>query len=160
VRYGYRAPEYTDLLDMYGKTRAQGFGEEVKRRIMIGTYVLSAGYYDAYYLKAQKIRRLIAQDFTEAFKQCDVIMGPAAPGTAFKVGEKTADPVSMYLEDLYTIAVNLAGLPGMSIPAGFSNGLPVGLQIIGNYFDEARMLGVGHQYQQTTDWHKRMPEGM
>ena len=160
VRYGYRAPEYTDLLDMYCKTRAQGFGEEVKRRIMIGTYVLSAGYYDAYYLKAQKIRRLIAQDFTEAFKQCDVIMGPAAPGTAFKVGEKTADPVSMYLEDIYTIAVNLAGLPGMSIPAGFSNGLPVGLQIIGNYFDEARMLGVGHQYQQTTDWHKRMPEGM
>jgi len=160
VRYGYRAPEYTDLLDMYCKTRAQGFGEEVKRRIMIGTYVLSAGYYDAYYLKAQKIRRLIAQDFTEAFKQCDVIMGPAAPGTAFKVGEKTADPVSMYLEDLYTIAVNLAGLPGMSIPAGFSNGLPVGLQIIGNYFDEARMLGVGHQYQQTTDWHKRMPEGI
>jgi aspartyl-tRNA(Asn)/glutamyl-tRNA(Gln) amidotransferase subunit A len=160
VRYGYRAPEYTDLLDMYCKTRAQGFGEEVKRRIMIGTYVLSAGYYDAYYLKAQKIRRLIAQDFTEAFKQCDVIMGPAAPGTAFKVGEKTADPVSMYLEDLYTIAVNLAGLPGMSIPAGFSNGLPVGLQIIGNYFDEARMLGVGHQYQQATDWHTRMPEGM
>ncbi|MEZ0247019.1 MAG: Asp-tRNA(Asn)/Glu-tRNA(Gln) amidotransferase subunit GatA [Methylophilaceae bacterium] len=160
VRYGYRAPEYTDLLDMYCKTRAQGFGEEVKRRIMIGTYVLSAGYYDAYYLKAQKIRRLIAQDFTEAFKQCDVIMGPAAPGTAFKVGEKTADPVAMYLEDLYTIAVNLAGLPGMSIPAGFSNGLPVGLQIIGNYFDEARMLGVGHQYQQTTDWHKQMPGGM
>jgi len=160
VRYGYRAPEYTDLLDMYGKTRAQGFGEEVKRRIMIGTYVLSAGYYDAYYLKAQKIRRLIAQDFTEAFKQCDVIMGPAAPGTAFKVGEKTADPVSMYLEDLYTIAVNLAGLPGMSIPAGFSNGLPVGLQIIGNYFDEARMLGVGHQYQQATDWHTRMPGGI
>lgn len=160
VRYGYRAPEYSDLLDMYCKTRAQGFGEEVKRRIMIGTYVLSAGYYDAYYLKAQKIRRLIAQDFTEAFKQCDVIMGPAAPGTAFKVGEKTADPVSMYLEDLYTIAVNLAGLPGMSIPAGFSNGLPVGLQIIGNYFDEARMLNVGHQYQQTTDWHTRMPEGM
>jgi aspartyl-tRNA(Asn)/glutamyl-tRNA(Gln) amidotransferase subunit A len=160
VRYGYRAPEYTDLLDMYSKTRAQGFGDEVKRRIMIGTYVLSAGYYDAYYLKAQKIRRLIAQDFTEAFKQCDVIMGPAAPGTAFKIGEKTADPVAMYLEDLYTIAVNLAGLPGMSIPAGFSNGLPVGLQIIGNYFDEARMLGVGHQYQQATDWHTRMPEGM
>jgi len=160
VRYGYRAPEYSDLLDMYCKTRAQGFGAEVKRRIMIGTYVLSAGYYDAYYLKAQKIRRLIAQDFTEAFKHCDVIMGPAAPGTAFKFGEKTADPVQMYLEDLYTIAVNLAGLPGMSIPAGFSNGLPVGLQIIGNYFDEARMLGVGHQYQQATDWHTRMPEGM
>jgi aspartyl-tRNA(Asn)/glutamyl-tRNA(Gln) amidotransferase subunit A len=160
VRYGYRAPEYDDLLDMYCKTRAQGFGEEVKRRIMIGTYVLSAGYYDAYYLKAQKIRRLIAQDFTEAFKHCDVIMGPAAPGAAFKFGEKTADPVQMYLEDLYTIAVNLAGLPGMSIPAGFSNGLPVGLQIIGNYFDEARMLNVGHQYQQHTDWHTRMPEGM
>jgi aspartyl-tRNA(Asn)/glutamyl-tRNA(Gln) amidotransferase subunit A len=159
VRYGYRAPEYGDLLDMYGKTRAQGFGAEVKRRIMIGTYVLSAGYYDAYYLKAQKIRRLIAQDFTEAFKHCDVIMGPAAPGTAFKFGEKTADPVQMYLEDLYTIAVNLAGLPGMSIPAGFSDGLPVGLQIIGNYFDEARMLNVGHAYQQATDWHLRVPEG-
>ena len=160
VRYGYRAPEYSDLLDMYCKTRAQGFGEEVKRRIMIGTYVLSAGYYDAYYLKAQKIRRLIAQDFIEAFKHCDVIMGPAAPGAAFKFGEKTADPVQMYLEDLYTIAVNLAGLPGMSIPAGLSNGLPVGLQIIGNYFDEARMLNVGHAYQQQTDWHLRMPEGM
>ena len=160
VRYGYRAPEYSDLLDMYCKTRAQGFGEEVKRRIMIGTYVLSAGYYDAYYLKAQKIRRLIALDFIEAFKHCDVIMGPAAPGAAFKFGEKTADPVQMYLEDLYTIAVNLAGLPGMSIPAGFANGLPVGLQIIGNYFDEARMLNVGHAYQQQTDWHLRMPEGM
>jgi aspartyl-tRNA(Asn)/glutamyl-tRNA(Gln) amidotransferase subunit A len=160
VRYGYRAPEYGDLLDMYCKTRAQGFGAEVKRRIMIGTYVLSAGYYDAYYLKAQKIRRLIAQDFTEAFKHCDVIMGPAAPGTAFKFGEKTADPVQMYLEDLYTIAVNLAGLPGMSIPAGFADGLPVGLQIIGNYFDEARMLNVGHAFQQQTDWHLRMPEGM
>jgi aspartyl-tRNA(Asn)/glutamyl-tRNA(Gln) amidotransferase subunit A len=159
VRYGYRAPEYGDLLDMYCKTRAQGFGAEVKRRIMIGTYVLSAGYYDAYYLKAQKIRRLIAQDFTEAFKHCDVIMGPAAPGTAFKFGEKTADPVQMYLEDLYTIAVNLAGLPGMSIPAGFADGLPVGLQIIGNYFDEARMLNVGHAYQQATDWHLRVPEG-
>ena len=159
VRYGYRAPEYGDLLDMYGKTRAHGFGAEVKRRIMIGTYVLSAGYYDAYYLKAQKIRRLIAQDFTEAFKKCDVIMGPAAPGTAFKFGEKTADPVQMYLEDLYTIAVNLAGLPGMSIPAGFADGLPVGLQIIGNYFDEARMLNVGHAYQQHTDWHQRVPEG-
>jgi aspartyl-tRNA(Asn)/glutamyl-tRNA(Gln) amidotransferase subunit A len=160
VRYGYRAPEYTDLLDMYCKTRAQGFGAEVKRRIMIGTYVLSAGYYDAYYLKAQKIRRLIAQDFAEAFKQCDVIMGPAAPGTAFKLGEKTDDPVSMYLQDIYTIAVNLAGLPGMSIPAGFASGLPVGLQIIGNYFDEARMLGIGHAYQQATDWHTRMPDDL
>jgi aspartyl-tRNA(Asn)/glutamyl-tRNA(Gln) amidotransferase subunit A len=160
VRYGYRAPEYSDLLDMYCKTRAQGFGAEVKRRILIGTYVLSAGYYDAYYLKAQKIRRLIAQDFQNAFQQCDVIMGPAAPGTAFKMGEKTDDPVAMYLEDLYTIAVNLAGLPAMSIPAGFSDGLPVGLQIIGNYFDEARMLNVAHAYQQETDWHTRMPEGV
>lgn len=165
VRYGHRAAEYTDLLDMYSKSRAEGFGAEVKRRILIGTYVLSAGYYDAYYLKAQQIRRLIAQDFTEAFKQCDVIMGPAAPGTAFKTGEKTDDPVAMYLEDLYTIAVNLAGLPGMSVPAGFApssegKDLPVGLQIIGNYFDEARMLNVGHAYQQVTDWHTRLPEGI
>jgi aspartyl-tRNA(Asn)/glutamyl-tRNA(Gln) amidotransferase subunit A len=160
VRYGHRAEEYTDLLDMYCKSRAEGFGAEVKRRILIGTYVLSAGYYDAYYLKAQQLRRLIAQDFEQAFQQCDVIMGPAAPGTAFKAGEKVDDPVAMYLEDLYTIAVNLAGLPGMSIPAGFANGLPVGLQIIGNYFDEARMLNVGHAYQQQTDWHLRMPEGM
>ncbi len=160
VRYGHRAAEYTDLMDMYCKTRAEGFGAEVKRRIMVGTYVLSAGYYDAYYLKAQQLRRLIAQDFEQAFKQCDVIMGPAAPGTAFKTGEKTNDPVAMYLEDLYTIAVNLAGLPGMSVPAGFSNGLPVGLQIIGNYFSEARMLNIGHQYQQVTDWHKQMPQGI
>jgi aspartyl-tRNA(Asn)/glutamyl-tRNA(Gln) amidotransferase subunit A len=164
VRYGYRAPEYDDLMDMYCKTRAEGFGEEVKRRILIGTYVLSAGYYDAYYLKAQKIRRLIAQDFEKAFTQCDVIMGPTAPGTAFRAGEKSGDPVSMYLEDLYTIAVNLAGLPGMSIPAGFVDNdgkqLPVGLQIIGNYFDEARMLGIGHAYQRVTDWHARTPEGI
>ncbi len=165
VRYGHRAAEYGDLMDMYCKSRAEGFGAEVKRRILIGTYVLSAGYYDAYYLKAQQIRRLIAQDFTEAFKTCDVIMGPAAPGTAFKSGEKTDDPVAMYLEDLYTIAVNLAGLPGMSVPAGFAASpegkpLPVGLQIIGNYFDEARMLNVGHAYQQVTDWHLQMPEGI
>ncbi len=161
VRYGHRAPEYTDLMDMYKKTRAQGFGAEVKRRILIGTYVLSAGYYDAYYLKAQKLRRLIAQDFTEAFKQCDVIMGPTAPTTAFNIGEKVNDPVSMYLSDIYTIAVNLAGLPGMSIPVGFgANGRPVGLQIIGNYFAEAKMLNVAHQYQQVTDWHTRMPSGI
>lgn len=165
VRYGHRAADYRDLLDMYMKSRAEGFGAEVKRRIMIGTYVLSAGYYDAYYLKAQQIRRLIAQDFVEAFKHCDVIMGPAAPATAFKTGEKTNDPVAMYLEDLYTIAVNLAGLPGMSIPAGFASNsegksLPVGLQIIGNYFDEARMLAVGHAYQLVTDWHSRMPAGI
>lgn len=163
VRYGHRASEYTDLMDMYCKSRAEGFGAEVKRRILIGTYVLSAGYYDAYYLKAQQIRRLIAQDFEEAFKHCDVIMGPATPSTAFKAGEKVDDPVAMYLQDIYTISTNLAGLPGMSIPAGFSAGsdgkaLPVGLQIIGNYFDEARMLNVAHQYQQVTDWHTRMPE--
>lgn len=163
VRYGHRAAEYTDLMDMYCKTRAEGFGAEVKRRILIGTYVLSAGYYDAYYLKAQQIRRLIAQDFVEAFKKCDVIMGPAAPSTAFKAGEKVDDPVAMYLQDIYTISTNLAGLPGMSVPAGFSvsddgKALPVGLQIIGNYFDEARMLNVAHQYQQVTDWHARMPE--
>ncbi|MEN6587232.1 MAG: amidase, partial [Sulfuricella sp.] len=135
-----------------------GFGTEVKRRIMIGTYVLSAGYYDAYYIKAQKLRRLIAQDFEHAFKQCDVIMGPTAPTTAFKLGEKSDDPVSMYLSDIYTIAVNLAGLPGMSVPCGFGdNGLPVGLQIVGNYFAEAKMLNVAHQYQLATDWHVRLP---
>ena len=161
VRYGYRAPDYGDLADMYEKSRAQGFGAEVKRRIMIGTYVLSHGYYDAYYLQAQKIRRLIAQDFVEAFRQCDVIMGPTSPSTAFKLGEKSDDPVQMYLSDIYTIAVNLAGLPGMSIPCGFgANNLPVGLQIIGNYFDEARMLNVAHQYQLATDWHSRAPQGI
>ncbi len=165
VRYGHRAESYTDLMDMYCKSRAEGFGAEVKRRILIGTYVLSAGYYDAYYLKAQQIRRLIAQDFVEAFKQCDVIMGPAAPSTAFKAGEKVDDPVAMYLQDIYTISTNLAGLPGMSVPAGFSTvsdgkALPVGLQIIGNYFDEARMLNVAHQYQQVTDWHTAVPEGL
>ena len=165
VRFGHRAESYTDLMDMYCKSRAEGFGEEVKRRILIGTYVLSAGYYDAYYLKAQQIRRLIAQDFTEAFKKCDVIMGPAAPSTAFKAGEKVDDPVAMYLQDIYTISTNLAGLPGMSVPAGFiqsaeNKPLPVGLQIIGNYFDEARMLNAAHQYQQVTDWHTVMPEGL
>jgi len=166
VRYGYRAPEYTDLADMYEKSRAQGFGEEVKRRIMIGTYVLSHGYYDAYYLQAQKIRRLIAQDFTDAFKQCDVIMGPTSPSTAFNLGEKGDDPVQMYLSDIYTIAVNLAGLPGMSIPCGFGDpgtggpAMPVGLQIIGNYFDEARMLNIAHQYQLATDWHTRCPQAL
>ncbi len=161
VRYGHRAAEYTDLMDMYKRTRAEGFGAEVKRRILIGTYVLSHGYYDAYYIRAQKLRRLIAQDFAEAFKKCDVIMGPTSPTTAFKLGEKSADPVQMYLSDIYTIAVNLAGLPGMSIPCGFDgSGLPVGLQIIGNYFDEARMLNVAHQYQLTADWHQHMPPGM
>ena len=165
VRYGHRTAEYSDLMDMYCKSRAEGFGAEVKRRILIGTYVLSAGYYDAYYLKAQQIRRLIAQDFVEAFKTCDVIMGPAAPSTAFKAGEKVDDPVAMYLQDIYTISTNLAGLPGMSVPAGFAQSddgisLPVGLQIIGNYFDEARMLNIAHQYQQVTDWHTRVPEGL
>jgi aspartyl-tRNA(Asn)/glutamyl-tRNA(Gln) amidotransferase subunit A len=159
VRYGYRAPEYEGLTDMYEKTRAQGFGTEVKRRIMIGTYVLSHGYYDAYYLQAQKIRRIIANDFSEAFKQCDVIMGPTSPSVAFDFGAKSGDPVQMYLNDIYTIAVNLAGLPGMSIPCGFSgDGRPVGLQIVGNYFGEAKMLNVAHQYQQATDWHQRVPE--
>ena len=161
VRYGYRAPEYTNLDDMYCKTRAQGFGAEVKRRILIGAYVLSHGYYDAYYLQAQKIRRLIANDFTEAFKTCDVILGPTAPGTAFKLGEKSGDPVEMYLNDLYTIPANLAGLPGMSLPCGFdSQGLPIGLQLVGNYFSEAKMLNVAHQYQRATDWHSRMPTNL
>ena len=161
VRYGYRTPKYTDLTDMYEKSRAEGFGAEVRRRILIGTYVLSHGYYDAYYIQAQKLRRLIAHDFTEAFRQCDLILGPTAPTTAFKLGEKSADPVEMYLSDIYTIAVNLAGLPGMSLPGGFdSQGLPIGLQLIGNYFDEARMLNVAHQYQLATDWHQRTPEGI
>jgi len=161
VRYGYRAPEYSDLTDLYKNTRAQGFGAEVKRRILIGTYVLSHGYYDAYYIQAQKVRRLIARDFAEAFKRCDVIMGPTSPTTAFKLGEKMDDPVQMYLNDIYTIPANLAGLPGLSIPCGFDDqGLPVGLQIIGNYFAEARMLGVAHQYQQATDWHMKMPPGI
>jgi aspartyl-tRNA(Asn)/glutamyl-tRNA(Gln) amidotransferase subunit A len=161
VRYGYRAPEYSNLDDMYSKTRAQGFGAEVKRRILIGAYVLSHGYYDAYYLQAQKIRRLIADDFNAAFKTCDVILGPTAPGTAFKLGEKSGDPVEMYLNDLYTIPANLAGLPGMSLPCGFdAKGLPIGLQLVGNYFSEAKMLNVAHQYQRATDWHARAPEDL
>jgi aspartyl-tRNA(Asn)/glutamyl-tRNA(Gln) amidotransferase subunit A len=161
VRYGYRAPDYADLNDMYRKSRAQGFGDEVKRRILVGTYVLSHGYYDAYYLQAQKVRRLIARDFAEAFTACDVIACPAAPTVAFPLGEKTSDPVQMYLEDLYTISVNLAGLPGLSVPCGFgAGGLPVGLQLIGDYFDEARMLNVAHQYQLATDWHRRSPPGV
>jgi aspartyl-tRNA(Asn)/glutamyl-tRNA(Gln) amidotransferase subunit A len=160
ARYGYRTAEYDDLLDMYNKTRAEGFGQEVKRRIMIGTYALSAGYYDAYYLKAQKIRRLISQDFSRAFEKCDVIAGPTAPGTAFRFGEKSDDPVAMYLNDIYTISVNLAGLPGMSLPAGMdSHKLPVGLQLIGQYFDESRLLNAAHRYQLATDWHKRRPDG-
>lgn len=158
VRYGYRASDYADLNDMYRKSRAQGFGAEVKRRILIGTYVLSHGYYDAYYIQAQKLRRLIAQDFVEAFTRCDIIMGPTSPTVAFDLGEKSSDPVQMYLSDAYTIAVNLAGLPGMSIPAGFGHkNRPVGLHLVGNYFAEARMLNVAHQYQLVTDWHRRTP---
>ena len=145
---------------MYCRTRAEGFGAEVKRRIMIGTYALSAGYYDAYYLKAQQLRRLIAEDFKQAFESCDVILGPTSPTTAFDLGARTSDPVAMYLSDIYTISVNLAGLPGISIPAGFdSQGLPVGVQLIARYFDEARLLNVAHRYQQVTNWHKRLPEG-
>jgi aspartyl-tRNA(Asn)/glutamyl-tRNA(Gln) amidotransferase subunit A len=158
VRYGHRAERYTDLMDMYRKTRAEGFGAEVKRRILIGTYVLSHGYYDSYYLQAQRIRRLIARDFAEAFRQCDLIVGPAAPSVAFDLAAKRDDPVQMYLDDLYTIPINLAGLPGMSIPCGFGDkGRPVGLQIVGNYFDEARMLSAAHMFQRVTDWHSRMP---
>jgi aspartyl-tRNA(Asn)/glutamyl-tRNA(Gln) amidotransferase subunit A len=146
---------------MYRKTRSQGFGAEVKRRILIGTYVLSHGYYDAYYIQAQKVRRLIARDFAEAFKRCDVIMGPTSPTTAFKLGEKMSDPVQMYLNDIYTIPANLAGLPGLSIPCGLDEkGLPVGLQIIGNHFAEAKMLGIAHQYQLATDWHAHAPQGI
>jgi aspartyl-tRNA(Asn)/glutamyl-tRNA(Gln) amidotransferase subunit A len=160
VRYGYRAPEYGDLNDMYSKSRTQGFGAEVRRRILIGAYVLSHGYYDAYYLQAQRIRRLIANDFVAAFRQCDVIMGPTSPSTAFKLGEKAADPVQMYLSDIYTIAVNLAGLPGMSVPCGLAGGLPAGLQLIGNYFGEAALLNVAHRYQQATGWHLQHPAGL
>ncbi|MDJ0740671.1 MAG: Asp-tRNA(Asn)/Glu-tRNA(Gln) amidotransferase subunit GatA [Gammaproteobacteria bacterium] len=159
VRYGHRCEDPKDLEDLYKRSRSEGFGAEVKRRIMIGTYALSAGYYDAYYLKAQKVRQLIADDFRRAFERCDVIAGPTAPGTAFRLGDKADDPVSMYLQDIYTIAVNLAGLPGMSIPAPASDGMPVGLQLIGDYFDEARLLNVAHQLQLATDWHQQAPKG-
>ena len=157
VRYGHRCKDPVDLTDLYKRSRQEGFGEEVQRRIMIGTYALSAGYYDAYYVQAQKVRRLISQDYQAAFESVDVIMGPTAPEVAFKLGAKTQDPVSMYLSDIYTIAVNLAGLPGISIPAGFANNLPVGLQIIGNYWQEAKLLNVAHQFQQITDWHTKAP---
>ncbi|MCG7756379.1 MAG: Asp-tRNA(Asn)/Glu-tRNA(Gln) amidotransferase subunit GatA, partial [Nitrosomonas sp.] len=158
VRYGHRAESYSDLADMYRKSRAQGFGAEVKRRILIGTYVLSHGYYDAYYIKAQKLRRLIAQDFAEAYQQCDIIMGPTTPTVAFNLGEKSGDPIQMYLSDIYTSAANLTGMPAMSIPIGFGDkNRPIGLHIIGNYFSEAHMLNVAHQYQLATDWHTRSP---
>ncbi len=160
VRYGYRCEEPKDLEDMYKRTRGEGFGTEVKRRIMVGTYALSEGFYDAYYKKAQQIRRLIQQDFVRVLSEVDVIMGPTTPTTAFKLGEKTSDPVEMYMEDIFTLSLNLAGLPGMSIPCGFSNGLPVGLQIIGNYFAEEKLLNVAHKFQQATDWHTRKPEGI
>ena len=160
VKFGHRAEHYTDLLDMYKKTRAEGFGEEVKRRIMIGTYVLSHGYYDAYYLQAQKIRRMIADDFQQAFTQCDVIAGPVAPTVAWKRGDKS-DPVANYLADIFTLPGSLAGLPGMSLPAGFGEGgMPVGLQLIGNYLQEARLLNAAHRFQQATDWHQRKPAGV
>jgi aspartyl-tRNA(Asn)/glutamyl-tRNA(Gln) amidotransferase subunit A len=158
MKYGYRATA-KDLTETYFKTRHEGFGAEVKRRIMLGTYVLSAGYYDAYYLKAQKVRALIKKDFDEAFKRCDVIVTPTAPTTAFKIGEKTADPLQMYLSDIFTISVNLAGIPGLSLPCGFDDaGMPIGMQIIGRHFDEARMLKVAHAYESATEWHKKKPE--
>jgi aspartyl-tRNA(Asn)/glutamyl-tRNA(Gln) amidotransferase subunit A len=164
VKFGHRAKDYGDLADMYKKTRAEGFGDEVKRRIMIGTYVLSHGYYDAYYLQAQKIRRMIADDFQNAFKQCDVIAGPVAPTVAWKLGEKSDDPVANYLADIFTLPASLAGLPGMSIPVGFAQapqdkGMPVGMQLIGNYFSEARLLNAAHRFQQATDFHVARPAG-
>ena len=159
VRFGYRCEVPKDLEDLYKRSRAEGFGAEVKRRIMIGTYVLSAGYYDAYYLKAQKLRHLIADDFTRAFEEVDLIMGPASPTTAFRLGERSDDPVTMYLSDIYTIAANLAGLPGISIPVAAAGGMPVGLQIIGDYFSEGRLLNVAHRMQQLTDWHRAAPPG-
>jgi aspartyl-tRNA(Asn)/glutamyl-tRNA(Gln) amidotransferase subunit A len=158
VRYGHRAKQYADLLDMYSRTRAEGFGAEVKRRILVGTYVLSHGYYDAYYLQAQKIRRLIARDFASAFERCDVILGPTSPTTAFEIGANADDPVKMYLNDIFTIPAPLAGLPALSIPCGFdASGLPVGLQLMGSYFSEAALLGIAHRYQRATDWHLRVP---
>ena len=159
VRYGHRAERYSDLMDMYCRTRAEGFGTEVKQRILVGTYVLSHGYYDAYYLQAQKVRRLISQDFAQAFERCDVIMGPTSPTTAFSIGANVSDPVQMYLNDIFTVSAPLAGLPALSVPCGFDDaGLPVGLQLTGNHFSEARLLGAAHRYQQATDWHLRVPK--
>ncbi len=160
VRYGHRCESPVDLEDLYKRSRAEGFGREVKRRILIGTYALSAGYYDAYYIKAQKVRNLISQDFARAFEQVDVILGPTTPTTAFKHGENSDDPVAMYLNDIFTIPANLAGLPALSAPCGFVEGLPVGLQLVGNYFDEGRLLNIAHQYQQVTDWHRQIPAGV
>jgi aspartyl-tRNA(Asn)/glutamyl-tRNA(Gln) amidotransferase subunit A len=158
VRYGHRAKEYADLIDMYCRTRAEGFGAEVKQRILVGTYVLSHGYYDAYYLQAQKVRRLIAREFQQAFQEVDLVLGPTAPTTAFELGAKTSDPVQMYLGDIFTIPAPLAGLPALSVPCGFDGaGLPVGLQLMGPHFSEGRLLGAAHRYQQATDWHHRVP---
>lgn len=159
VRFGYRCENPKDLQDLYKRSRGEGFGAEVKRRIMVGTYALSAGYYDAYYLKAQKIRRLIKNDFVAAFNDVDVILGPTTPNLAWKLGEKNSDPVAAYLEDIYTITANLAGIPGLSMPAGFVDGLPVGVQLLAPYFQEGRLLNVAHQYQQVTDWHTQAPAG-
>jgi aspartyl-tRNA(Asn)/glutamyl-tRNA(Gln) amidotransferase subunit A len=159
IRYGYRVPDAKDLKDLYYRSRSEGFGKEVKRRIMVGAFVLSTGYYDAYYLRAQKVRTLVARDFTNAFTQCDVIASPVAPTTAFKIGEKTNDPIAMYLSDVFTIPVNLAGLPGMSIPCGMdSKGLPVGLQLIGKPWDEETLFRVAGAYEAATDWHKKRPQ--
>jgi aspartyl-tRNA(Asn)/glutamyl-tRNA(Gln) amidotransferase subunit A len=163
VRFGHRCDQPRDLLDLYKRSRGEGFGDEVKRRIMTGTYVLSAGYYDAYYLKAQKVRQLIAADFARAFGEVDVVVGPTSPTPAFELGAKTSDPITMYLNDIYTIGANLAGLPAISIPCGFvpegGRDLPVGLQLVGPHFSESRLLSVSHQYQQLTDWHRRVPPG-
>jgi aspartyl-tRNA(Asn)/glutamyl-tRNA(Gln) amidotransferase subunit A len=160
VRFGHRCANPTDLADLYKRSRAEGFGDEVKRRILVGSYALSAGYYDAYYSKAQKVRRLIKQDFVDAFAQVDVVLGPTSPSPAFPFGSKTKDPVAMYLEDIYTIATNLAGLPGLSIPCGLVDNKPVGLQLIGNYFAEAQLLNVAHQFQQATDFHQHTAPGI
>ncbi len=159
VRFGYRCDNPANLEDLYTRSRGEAFGDEVKRRILMGTYALSAGYYDAYYIKAQKVRRLISDDFNKALSEVDVLMGPVSPSTAFTQGEKTGDPIEMYLADIYTIAINLAGLPAMSIPAGFVDNKPVGLQVIGNYFTEDRLLNIAHQYQQVTNWHQQTPKG-
>jgi aspartyl-tRNA(Asn)/glutamyl-tRNA(Gln) amidotransferase subunit A len=158
VRFGHRAKDPRDLMDLYKRSRGEGFGAEVKRRIMTGTYVLSAGYYDAYYLKAQKVRQLIADDFKRAFGNVDVLMGPTTPTAAFPLGDKTSDPITMYLNDIYTIGANLAGLPAMSIPCGFVGGLPVGLQIVGPHFSEGKLLNAAHAFQRETDWHSKVPE--
>jgi aspartyl-tRNA(Asn)/glutamyl-tRNA(Gln) amidotransferase subunit A len=159
VRYGHRAKGYSDLMDMYCRTRAEGFGTEVKQRILVGTYVLSHGYYDAYYLQAQKVRRLIARDFAEAFRRCDVILGPTSPTTAFAIGAKASDPVQMYLNDIFTVSASLAGVPALAIPCGFDEkGLPVGLQLTGPHFSEAQLIGAAHRYLQATGWHLKVPK--